>query len=301
MDWENWLRSACKPPSDTEDAKRQATEDQIRKALRAYQPLEGKDYAIYVKGSYANNTNVRLNYDVDIAVEYRGYFYSDLVLELQGASKDSVGVVDSTDPYTRAEFKADIKGALEAAFGASAVTPGRIAYRVRSKSTTLPADVVPSWAYRRYDRIENGSPVFQEGACVFPSDGGRKVNWPEQQLRRGNRKNTDTSRRYKRMVRALKKLQTRLVENGRLVEELPSYLIECLVFNVPEANFGHTNYLDDMRGVLATIFNSTLDSGDWNDWEEVNGLQYLYRGSPSWTRVEVRGLASAAWDELGLA
>lgn len=299
MDWEDWLRSASAPPSDTEDSKRQRTEDQIRAALRNYEPLNGKEYRVFAKGSYANNTNVRLNYDVDIAVEYRGYFYYDLMFDLQGEPKETVGISASTDPYTRADFKADVKGALEAAFGSTAISDGRIAYRVRDNKTTLPADVVPCWEYRRYDRIENGMPVFQEGSCVFPRGGTRTPNYPEQQRVNGNEKNEATSYRYKRMVRGLKKLQTRLVDNGAAIEELPSYLVECLVYNVDSNLFGNNAYLADMRQVLAAIYNSTLDGGDSNDWVEVNELKYLYRGTKDWTPLQVRTLASAAWDELG--
>jgi hypothetical protein len=300
MDWETWLRKAAERPSDHEDEKRNRTEQQIKAALAAFGPLQGRPYRVYVKGSYANNTNVRLNFDVDIAVEYYGFFYSDLVFDVEGQPKSVVGVIDSDDPYTRAEFKTDILGALHQAFGKNAVTPGRIAYRVREKATTLPADVVPSWEYRRYERIINGVPKYQQGTCVFPKGGSRTHNFPEQQRVNGNMKNTDTSKRYKRMVRALKKLQTRLVEQGVLSEELPSYLIECLVYNVPNSSFGHSTYLSDMREVLASVFNATLTNGDWNDWVEVNDLRYLFRGNKSWTVGGVHRLADAAWDHLGL-
>lgn len=300
MDWEEWLRKAAQRPSDHEDEKRNRTEQQIKAALAAYTPLQGRPYRVYVKGSYANNTNVRLNFDVDIAVEYYGYFYSDMAFELEGKPKSTVGVVDSDDPYTREEFKADIKAALHAAFGARAVSQGRIAFRVREKATTLPADVVPSWEYRRYDRIVRGVPVCHQGTCVFPTGGVRTENFPEQQRENGNQKNSETAKRYKRMVRALKKLQTRLVEQGLLSEELPSYLIECLVYNVPNNAFGHSAYRQDMREVLASIFNATLSTGSWNDWEEVNELHYLFRGSKPWTYTAVHKLADKAWTHLGL-
>lgn len=296
MSWEEWLRAASSRPSDSEDEKRDRTERQIRDALSSYEPLQGRPYVVYTKGSYANNTNVRLDFDVDIAVEYRGYFYYDLCFELEGQPKSTVDIVDSDDPYTREEFKADVMGALAEAFGAQAVSAGRIAYRVREKKTTLPADVVPSWEYRRYDSA-GGS--YHEGSCVFPQNGQRKENYPALQLSNGNYKNSQTSKRYKRMVRALKKLQTRLVEQNRLSEALPSYLIECLVYNVPNTNFGNSEYLADMRGVLATIFNAMLDDGDWQDWEQVNGLQYLFRGTRNWNRTQVLKLADAAWTELG--
>jgi hypothetical protein len=299
MDWEQWLRRSAEPPSDNEDQKRERTENQIRDALRSYEPLKGRDYVVYAKGSYANNTNVRLDYDVDIAVEYRGFFFSDLVFDLEGQPDSVVGVAPTTDPYMCAQFKRDVRGALETAFGKSAVEVGRIAYRLREKKTTLPADVVPCWEYRRYDRIEHGKPVYQQGTRIFPSEGGHIDNFPAQQLQNGRDKTKRTGGRYKRMVRALKRLEGRLVGNGQLAEELPSYLSECLVYNVADDSFGHSTYLADMRAVLATIFNETLTGGAWNDWEEVNELKYLFRGNKGWTREQVHNLADAAWNEMG--
>jgi hypothetical protein len=73
-----------------------------------------------------------------------------------------------------------------------------------------------------------------------------------------------------------------------------------LVYNVPDVAFGHDAYLSDMREALVAIFNSTLESGDWNDWEEVNRLKYLYRGKTDWTHEQVHALADAAWNKLGL-
>ncbi|MCU8692622.1 nucleotidyltransferase family protein [Mycobacteroides abscessus] len=298
MDWETWLRAAAQRPSDNETQKRDRTEQEIRDALSAYDSLRGRPYRVYAKGSYANNTNVRLNFDVDIAVEYGGYFYSDLAFELQGQDKSVVGVVSSDDPYTTDEFKADILGALRQAFGKTAVAEGNIAYRVRESKTTLPADVVPSWEYRRYDRIANGQPVFHRGSRVFPRNGSWKNNFPALQLHNGRQKTSDTGRRYKRIVRALKKLQTKLVNEGLLRKELPSYLVECIVYNVPNDYFNHPTYLSDMREALAYIFNNTLAAGNWNDWHEVHELHYLFRGG-SWTREEVHHLADVAWDHLG--
>jgi hypothetical protein len=299
MDWEDWLKRAAAPPSDNEDDKRQRTENEIKAALADYEPLKGRPYRVYAKGSYANNTNVRLNYDVDIAVEYHGYFYSDLVFDLKNTSKADIGLSKSDDPYARDEFKSDIRAALVKAYGSSAVKDGKIAYRVRESKTTLPADVVPCWEYRRYDKFVNGEALFHEGSRVYPTDGGHKDNYPKIQRANGIAKNNRTGYRYKRMVRALKKLQTRLVISGDLEGELPSYLVECLVYNVPDRLFNNTSYMDDMRGVLARIFNATLPNGDSGKWEEANALRYLFYAGSDWSADEAHALASAAWDALG--
>jgi hypothetical protein len=294
MDWEEWLRTASKRPSDNEDAKRDNTEQQIRDALR------GKSCRVYVKGSYANNTNVRLNYDVDIAVEYYGKFYFDFMFAAKDYGPSDAGITaPSTDKYTNAQFKADIRDALEDAFGANAIEDGNIAFRVRGGKTTLPADVVPSWEYRRYDSVSNGIPQYHEGSRVFPASGGSKDNYPKIQRDNGTAKNLDASKRYKRMVRCFKKLQTYLVENGFIDEELPSYLSECLVYNVTNDAFGHDNYYADMRAVLAQIFNATLPSGGSWDWHHVHELQYLFRGNAMKSVSEVHIVVAAAWDAMG--
>jgi hypothetical protein len=293
-DWESWLRSAAKRPSDHESSKRDRTVREIREALADYEPLRGRPYRVYAKGSYVNNTNVRLNFDVDIAVEYHGFFYCDLEFALKGSDKSLVGIVDSDDPYTRDDFKSDIKAALEIAIGGDAVTPGYIAYRVRENRTTLPADVVPCWEYRRYDDIN----TCHTGSRVYPNSGGHKDNYPAVQLERGRAKTRATNRRFKRMVRALKKLQTMLVSNGVLEEEIPSYLVECIVYNVPNSHFNNLTYVADMRNVLAFLLNGTLTPGSWDDWLEVHELRYLFRGS-DWDHTRVYALADAAWDYIG--
>ncbi len=300
MTWEEWLRDAARPPSHTEDTKRAKTEQEIKLALRIHEPLRGRPYTVYAKGSYANNTNVRLDYDVDIAVEYTGSYFCDTMFDLEGRNLQEVGGVPNTDPYTIGDLKQDVRAALEAAYGSAAITDGEIAYRIRERKTTLPADVVPCWLYRRYDSIIAGRPSYHEGSRVFPRSGGHKDNYPKLQIVNGTAKNDRTSRRYKRMVRALKKLQTRLVSSGKLDKELASYLIECLVYNVPDPNFNTPSYLGDMQNVLATIYNATLVGGNANEWLHVHGLVYLFGDHEKWTQIEARALAQAAWNELGL-
>lgn len=302
LDWEDWLRAAARRPSDNEDQKRDRTESQIREALAGYKPLNGKKYRVYSKGSYANNTNVRLDYDVDIAVEYYNYFYYEMALDLRGAKDSDVGLVDSGDAYTRDQFKKDILEALRLAFGASSIAAGRIAYRIREKKTTIPADVVPCWEYRRYDGVDSqGNPIMHIGSLVYPTDGGYLNNFPKIQVESGTAKNNETHRRYKRMVRCLKRMQSRLIKAGKLTDEVPSCLIECAVFNVPNDRFGDSSYLKDFRSVLGYMWTQTKSDGNWHDWVEVHSLKYLFRGNRSWRHEQVHQLVDKAWDEVGVS
>lgn len=299
--WEDTLRRWVKPPSDNEDAKRDKTEAQIKKALSASSRLKGVQYKVYAKGSYANNTNVRLNYDVDIAVECTEFCYHE-VSSSASSKKDAIDAKFSPygKDYGLVAFKADIEAALVEHFGRTAVTRGKIALRVREDKTTLPADVVPCCGFQLVTDIDQkGNLKTLVGTRILPDKGKLVTNWPQQQVENGTEKNNATNYRYKYMVRALKKLDTFLVKEGKLAAELPSFLMECLVYNVPNDKFNHKKYFDEMRAVLATIYNATLKDEDCTDWVEVNGRKYLFRTAQPWTRQQAHSLADAAWKRMG--
>lgn len=90
--WEDTLRKWKNPPSENEKSKRDRTERQIRDAHTASNSSDLSSASVYSKGSYANNTNVRLDYDVDIAVECKEFFYSDLVENVAGFKTNSAGI-----------------------------------------------------------------------------------------------------------------------------------------------------------------------------------------------------------------
>ena len=80
---------------------------------------------------------------------------------------------------------------------------------------------------------------------------------------------------------------------------IASYLIECLVWNVPNSGFFHTTYKDDLRFALAHTFNATIDDEQCKEWGEVNDLKYLFRPIQKWTRQQAHSFLSAAWDYVG--
>ncbi|SBW17201.1 hypothetical protein FDG2_0106 [Candidatus Protofrankia californiensis] len=301
-DWEKTLRAWVKPPSENEDAKRDRTEQEIRQAISDSDHLKDVGYKVYAKGSYANNTNVRLDYDVDIAIECTDFFYYDktgAAADVRKAATLESKFIAYKGKYTSEVFKTAVEDALVAYYGRKAVTRGNMAMRVREKKTTLPADVVPCFEYHYvYDTDIYGDPVYYQGTRVYKDSGGYIHSWPVQQKERGNAKNNVTGRRYKRIVRALKRLESVLVAE-EIIKDLPSFLIECLVYNVPNSSFNHTKYVDDMRSVLTAIYNETMSSGDYSEWLEVSERKYLFRPSQSWSRSDAHELAGKAWDYMG--
>jgi hypothetical protein len=217
------------------------------------------------------------------------------VLERADVAPSQLGISPATSPMTFHNFKDAVQSALIETFGRSTVTTRRC-LRVRETTTSLNADVVPCFTYRRYTDVRGS---YDEGIAFHADDdGGRIINWPAQNLRNGNSKNTQTGHRYKSMVRALKRLENFMVDRGA-TRPVASYLVECLVWNAPNSAFEHARYVDDMRAVLAHTFNGTLSQDRCQDWGEVNEIKYLFRSQQRWTRDIAHTFLSDSWDYLG--
>jgi hypothetical protein len=298
-DWEERFRSWAGRASDTEDEKRDRTENAIREAVEDSFYLDRRQVRVFAKGSYKNNTNVRLDSDVDVAVEFQGMFYWTATNDAAGMSGADLGIIPYSGTYPTERFKDDVECALVNQFGRSAVDRGDKAIHVREDSRSLAADVVPCFTHHRYHGVDYyGVPLYHRGIQIHPDSGGSIENWPEQNYECGVEKNNVTRRRYKRVVRILKRLENEMVEKG-IVGEVPSFLIECLVFNVPNNRFQYDTYEDDVRYVLAHLFIETMNGGGSEKWVEINGLKWLFSSTQKWTKAQAHNFSSEAWDYVG--
>lgn len=155
---------------------------------------------------------------------------------------------------------------------------------------------MPTFEYRRYSN--DGS--HTKGVAFYPDSGARIINWPEQNYENGVQKNKATGQRFKAVVRILKRLRIKMSEEKiQAAVPIPSFLVECLVWNVPNDRFGHDTYRQDVRSALAYLFNNTMRIEDCKEWGEINELKYLFQGNKPWTLSEAHDVVSAAWDYLG--
>ncbi|MBE0614865.1 MAG: nucleotidyltransferase [Burkholderiales bacterium] len=296
-DWETTFSSWGAAPGATEQTKAENAERAVRKAIDASAKLNDKNIEVFAQGSYANRTNVRQDSDVDICVLYKGAFFPDYSMS-QGLSSDVLGLPDGT--YFYADFKNDVEAALVAYFGEGTVNRGSKAFDVHANTYRIDADVVPCFQLRRYmGTLQNNYWITPEGTEIHPDDGGVIQNWPRQNYKNGVDKNTATGQRFKTVVRILKRLRNEMTEAGQAsAKSIPSFLIECLAWNVPKDGFGHDTLTADIRYALAHLWNETRSDETCSEWGEINELKYLFRGQP-WTREQVNAFLQAAWDYVG--
>ncbi|HET6997250.1 MAG TPA: nucleotidyltransferase [Solirubrobacterales bacterium] len=292
--WETWLRNSIGPASDTEQADAERTEKRIRKAIEADARLAG-NVRIFVKGSYANNTNVRQDSDVDIAVEWKAWSYLSKSNSAADLDWPQLGVTLSTQGPEPAEYRRWVEEALFAAFGPDAVdNSGNKAITVTRGTTTLDADVVPCYRHERYD-APNRQPHV--GIRLYPKTGRSIENWPDQNRKNGNVKNVDTGQRYKQIVRALKRLENDMLKRGVITKEVHGFFIESLLFNLPDSVFRSSALKQATLDVLARLWNE-INDGNHKDWVEVNALKWLWRSGQTWTAAEASAFAHAAWNDI---
>lgn len=257
--------------------------------------LDTREVSVFAQGSYCNRTNVRMESDVDICVLCTELCFPDFTLS-EGLGDADVGF--ASDPYTYAQFKNDVEAALRSYLGNAAVTRGNKAFDVHENTYRVDADVVPCFEHRRYQG-RPGDYTYESGTELCPDNGTPIINWPQQNYDNGVTKNNATGRRFKAVVRILKRLCNEMVEES-IAEAQPisSYLIECLVWNVPNEGFGHDTYTKDVQYALAHLCNETRSDDDCGEWGEINELKYLFRNQP-WTRQQVNSFLNAAWNYIG--
>ena len=299
-DWEQTFRNWSKPSSDDECEKQENAERMIGDAIRGYDPLKQRDIKIIPQGSYRNNTNVRQESDVDICVCCMEPFFDEY--QFADYNRNESGVVPAT--YTYAQFRNDVQAALESKFGKTGVTRGDEAFDVHANTYRVDADVVAAFAYRLYTKKEFNfiigrylTPYVEPPGTRFVADSGSIItNWPEQHYTRGADKNKNTGGRFKFIVRALKRLKFYLIDkNIGAAKPIPSYLIECLMYNVPDTTFGGDSYKANMRNALLTCFSATQTDENCSKWMEVNGIKFLFHPSQPWTRQQAYDFVLAAW------
>lgn len=289
MKLEDQLSGWIGPSSDTEQEKQERTERMIREAIDAHNPLKNCSLKVYAKGSYANNTNVRADSDVDIAVECTEAEYWEEAK--QGFHKPCgryAGI------WTPEKLRSELVAALKAKFAGQVDDTGSTAIKINSGSARVDADVVPCFSYRHY--FESTS---RQGTKIFKTDGSGLVNYPAQQLENGIAKNKRTGYAYKKGVRLLKRIENVMAEDGTF-RDLPSFFIESLAFNCPDSAFAHSTWTDCLHEILVHIWQQLQGDEPTNGrWVEANDCLYLFHSGKKWSREDGREFAKAAWNYFG--
>jgi hypothetical protein len=269
----------------------------IQKALTANSvSAQVKNAEIFLQGSYGNATNIYGDSDVDVVVLYKPTFGYDLTA-LPVAQQQAHAATYRDADYLWEHLHADVVKAMKAHFGEAAVTPGKRAIKVKTGVGRMEADVVPAIQYRKYASFASSNDMSAHwGIQLQDSSGNRIVNYPKYHQERGEAKNAAdrTGGQYKATVRIFKNFRNYLIEKGLLGDKVaPSYFIECLLHNVPDALF-IGSFTDTVPAILNHLRTTPASShlcqngvtklvgSEHTEWPHANLTTFLQAAVDKW-------------------
>ena len=99
-------------------------------------------------------------------------------------------------------------------------------------------------------------------------------------------------------MRVLKRVENYLV-GQRVISELPSYLMECLIWNVPNSILNNGTLEQDFGATLRWLWLKLTESYVREEWVEPNRLQYLFHNSQKWTVEDAKKIVLETWKLMG--
>lgn len=237
-----------------------------------------KDYRaikIFIQGSYANNTNVRTQSDVDIAVIQEEPFRVNYRTD---QSDSDYGF--SSSATASKSFKDEVQECLERKFEGD-VSRGDKSIKVHGNTYRKDVDTVPCIRYRDYSHdFRKDSSNYTGGIVIHPDSGGAIINYPEQHINNGRKKNVATKRYYKKMVRIIKNMKLQMSEHYLYcADSVSSFGLESLLWNIPDEIF-MKRYLYGFafEEVLTYLWQH---KSDFETYKEANGIKPLCPTSTS--------------------
>ncbi|HXG27940.1 MAG TPA: nucleotidyltransferase [Nevskiales bacterium] len=254
----------------------------IRDALQADATLSVRNFDVFLQGSYRNSTNIRGDSDVDVVVRLNETYMPDYSL-LDAYTKGIVEGHSSPATYTLADFRRDVSSTIRRAFPNHNITEGGKSIKIPRTTNNIPADVVPCLEYRLYYKTQSGAVDYASGIWLRDVQRNHEVtSFPTQSYENGVAKHGRTSNWYKPTVRIFKNARGWMEDNGLIGSgAASSHAIECLLYNVPDQQFG-SSHSDTFVNVV-----NWLSSADLTNFVCQNGIQRLFSDG-RWTEANAR-------------
>lgn len=301
--WNDRLAHWEKPASDTEEAQIERAASMVRETLAGHPLLTRDGVEIQAQGSYHNNTNVRLESDIDLRAVHpliRVEYGEGVSTNNADAALGLVGGRALRD--VNREMRSAIAEAFEDAFGKGEYdASGNKAIRLKKRQgTRADLDIVPCFRYL-WVCASGSQYVSTEGISILGSDGSWTNNFPAQHYANGVAKRANTGCRFKKIVRMTKRLRDELAELGRLGRiTIPSYFIESLIYCVEDVYFlvESDDRYDRLRRVLRRAAQLLADDRWCTTATEINGIKYLFHPTRGWTLDGARIFIARALERL---
>jgi hypothetical protein len=306
--WNDRFSHWERPETVSEEGTIERAQKHVRAAIGTNTWLNAQNVTIHCQGSYNNRTNVRTEADIDLRAEHPGLridYASDVV---QQFARPALTYVDL--PMTLQQIfdnsRANLKQELDRAFGAKNVDgSGTKAFRIKGiTGSRAEVDVVPTVGYH-YVTYSAVTKLYSalNGVAILSTDGKWTINYPEQHAANGIAKRARTAHRFKKMVRIFKRMRADMKDRGLISVGVPSFLVECLVYEVEDSYFlvESDDAYDRVRRIARRMKEKVDHALVASNMKEINGIKPLWGGGQSWSRPAVQEFINVVVSHLGNA
>ena len=184
------VRDALKNLGFTDDGKdiRKMYDDTYAYSLEMRSNVGARKVRLFIQGSYANNTNVRTQSDVDIAVVQEEVFTTEYRSASSAYPQSDKDYNFSTAVPAAKSFKDEVQECLEKKFGTDVERKNK-SIKVHGNTYRKDADSVPCRRYRDYrNDYRKDVSNYIPGVVIIPDRGSQIINYPEQHIANGRKK-----------------------------------------------------------------------------------------------------------------
>jgi len=215
-----------------------------------------KSFEVFLQGSYGNTTNIYAESDVDVVIRLDSTFRYNID-RLNETEKQEYRNRVSDPTYSFDDFKSAVITQLQNRFGTAAVSIGKKAVKIKGEGARRDADVVTCYEYRDYKSFSGQYTADYVSGIIFPTASGEIINYPKQHSSNLTAQHQAAGNMLKPMVRILKNMRSRLVDDGVLKDGgAPSYYIEGMFYNVPAEQYVSTSFGDTFCNGINWLLNA---------------------------------------------
>jgi len=257
-------------------------------------PYAERPFHVFLQGSYKNDTNVFAESDVDVVIRLDSIFYYD-ISSLSGPDQATLRERFGVAEYSLQTFKTEVIGWLRDNYGTD-IELGSKAVTIAARGNRRKADVLICAMHRTYFPQGFMAPRYMEGVKFVTVEGQWVTNYPVQHSDNLTVFHQERRQWLKPTIRIFKNMRNRMVADGLFQSGVaPSYFIEGMLSNVPDAQFG-PNYGNTVLNSLRWLWNT--DRTDL--WCANRQHRLTGENSPtSWPQANCTGFLRSAgtlWD-----
>lgn len=306
-EWNDRFAHWEKAASVTETGTIERAHSNVVAAIRDNSWLSGQKVLIERQGSYHNNTNVRTEADIDLRAVHPALKIDYDPIVVQDYARTALGYSDYGLTFEQifSILRMELGADLSRKFGKSNVTLGKKALRIKGiTGSRAEVDVVPAIRYHWVQwlgHLGRYEPV--QGIALLSEDGRWTMNFPEQHAANGVAKRGRTAHRFKKVVRTLKRMRADMADRGLQNVNVPSFVIECLVYVVEDEHFlvpGDDRY-SRVRRVALRIQQLLGAPQVAARLTEINEIKLLFHADQAWTYSAALTFVNAVVAHLGNA